>query len=153
MNAITAQPSIDDLPPTVSARENEAVSRPQCRQRKLLVVEDEVLVAMQMAMLMENLGWSIVGPASSLKEADQLLADEEEIDFAILDVNLRGESVFPIAETLHQRGVPILFHTGYDSLVEADRFEGCGTIFKPAPVNLIVSRIRLMMEHANSACA
>jgi CheY-like chemotaxis protein len=82
---------------------------------RILVVEDEVLVAAMLVDMLEELGAVPVGPAHSVA-AGLALADEAEIDAAILDVNLRGDPVDPVAERLVARGVPFLFASGYGTV-------------------------------------
>src|SRR3546814_9846381 len=79
---------------------------------RILVVEDELLVALELEMMLIGLGCDVVGPASRLEKAMQLAA-AEAIDGAILDVNLRGRPVYPVATALKARGIPFLFSTGY----------------------------------------
>ncbi|HQR88979.1 MAG TPA: response regulator [Caulobacter sp.] len=79
---------------------------------RVLVVEDELFVAMLVEDLLGDLGCAIVGPAMTAAEA-VLAARTEHIDFALLDVNLDGETSFDAAEILRARGVPFAFVTGY----------------------------------------
>lgn len=79
---------------------------------RVLVVEDEPVVAMYLEDLLEGLGCETIGPASRL--ADGLaLAEGNGFDVAILDINLGGERSTPIAEALRTRGVPFAFASGY----------------------------------------
>lgn len=80
--------------------------------RRVLVVEDEVLVAMLVETALEDEHCTVVGPFSSLGEALQA-ARSEVLDLAVLDINLAGELVFPVAEVLSERGVPFLLLSGY----------------------------------------
>ncbi|MDB5724517.1 MAG: hypothetical protein JWQ16_1271 [Novosphingobium sp.] len=80
--------------------------------KKILVVEDEILVAMFLEDLLIGMGHEVVGPASRLGEAMELARDSL-IDFAVLDVNLAGVASFPVAELLRERGIPFVFATGY----------------------------------------
>ena len=80
----------------------------------MLVVEDEPLVAMMVEDMLVDLGWTVVGPASSLEEALRRAA-EGGFDVALLDVNLNGERSDPVAELLRARGLPLVFATGYGS--------------------------------------
>ena len=82
------------------------------RRLRILLVEDEMLVAMNMEDMLRDLGHEIAGPAFRLDPA-LALAREAALDAAILDVNLAGERSFAIAETLAERGIPFLFATGY----------------------------------------
>lgn len=85
------------------------------RQRKrILIVEDEPLVAMLIEDMMESLGFEVVGPALRFDEALGLV-ESEALDAAILDVNLGDRRSYPIAERLEAKGVPFAFATGYGS--------------------------------------
>lgn len=82
--------------------------------RRVLVVEDEYFIADDIARALKLLGAEVVGPAQSQAEAMGLVGSGEHIDFAVLDINLGGETVFPVADALRARGVPFVFATGYD---------------------------------------
>jgi CheY-like chemotaxis protein len=82
--------------------------------RQILIVEDEVLVAMHVEDLVIAMGHEVVGPASRVDEALQL-ARERTIHFAILDVNLAGQPSTLVADALRERGIPFVFATGYGS--------------------------------------
>jgi CheY-like chemotaxis protein len=79
---------------------------------KILVVEDEALVAVMVEDMLVALGARVVGPASTLAQG-LALAAAEALDAAVLDVNVRGEPITPLADLLRQSGVPIVFATGY----------------------------------------
>lgn len=81
--------------------------------KRVLVVEDEVLIALQLKAALEAVGYSVVGPVASL-EAAYAAGAEEDFDAAVLDVNLGGKSVFPFAEQMVQEHVPTVLLTGYD---------------------------------------
>lgn len=82
--------------------------------RYVLVVEDEYMIAVDLARALEDLGATVIGPAASVADALALVAGESALDLAILDVNLGVEKVFPVAHDLRARGVPFIFATGYD---------------------------------------
>lgn len=82
------------------------------RRPRVLVVEDEILVAINTEDALLDLGFEIAGTATRLGEAVRL-AREEALDLAVLDVNLNGEMSFPAAWVLRARGIPFLFATGY----------------------------------------
>ena len=98
--------------------------------RRILLVEDEELVALELSTELSRLGWAIVGPAGTLKEAQSLLSSS--FDAAVLDVNLRGRSVYPLAEALEERHVPFVFCTGYEMADPEGRFPEVPVIRKPA---------------------
>lgn len=80
---------------------------------RVLLVEDEALPAMLLAAMLVDLGHEVVGPIDSYGRA-LAAARDAEVDIAVLDVNLRGELCFPIADALASRGVPSVLATGYD---------------------------------------
>jgi PAS domain S-box-containing protein len=85
--------------------------------RRVLLVEDELLVAMEMEEALRDLGCEVLGPAATVEEALRLaLAEAGRIDAAVLDVNLAGRPSFPVADLLAGRGVPVVFATGYGDL-------------------------------------
>jgi CheY-like chemotaxis protein len=79
---------------------------------RILVVDDEVLVAYDVAQIVEDLGATVIGPAHDL-ERGLRLAEREPIDFALLDVNLGRQMSTPIAERLRARGIPFALVSGY----------------------------------------
>ncbi|HVY14574.1 MAG TPA: response regulator [Rhodopila sp.] len=79
---------------------------------RVLVVEDTALVAMLIETVIEDMGWTLVGPAARLQDA-LAVARDEAIDVAIIDVDLNGEPSWDVAHILRDRGVPFLFTTGY----------------------------------------
>jgi two-component sensor histidine kinase len=80
--------------------------------RRVMVVEDEALVALVLSDQLTDIGLSVAGPYSSVAEAKAAVV-AQEFDAAILDINLRGELVYPVAELLSSRGIPFVFVTGY----------------------------------------
>ncbi|HYC75544.1 response regulator [Brevundimonas sp.] len=99
--------------------------------RRVLVVEDESLVAMLLETILEDMGCVPVGPAATVDEGLQMANDGEPIDAALLDVNVAGRQVFPIAEALRARGVPFVFSTGYGEGGLPDEWRGLPTLQKP----------------------
>src|SRR5438105_2312477 len=83
------------------------------RGLRVLVAEDEAMVSMLLEDILGDLECEIVGPAYNLQQALSLADTERNIGAAILDVNLRGSPVYPVAEILAGRDVPLIFATGY----------------------------------------
>ena len=81
--------------------------------RRILVVEDEMMIAMLVEDMLTELGCSVVGPAHAVGEALALAQADQSLDAALLDVNLAGEPVFAVADALRAIGVPAIFSTGY----------------------------------------
>ncbi|GAA0869343.1 response regulator [Brevundimonas basaltis] len=99
--------------------------------RRVLVVEDESLVAMLLETILEDMGCVPVGPAATVDEGLRLSGAEEPLDAALLDVNVAGKQVFPVAQALKARGVPFVFSTGYGEGGLPDEWRGQPTLQKP----------------------
>ena len=82
---------------------------------RILIVEDEFLLAMELETLLQQRGCMVLGPVSSVGQALSML-DGEQPDIALLDVNLKGERATPVAAALQARGVPFILITGYSML-------------------------------------
>lgn len=80
--------------------------------RRVLLVEDQFIVAIELERQLKEAGCTVTGPVARLKPA-LALAQVEEFDFAVLDVNLFGDKVFPVAEMLASRAIPFVLTTGY----------------------------------------
>jgi CheY-like chemotaxis protein len=98
--------------------------------RSILVVEDEPLVAMLLADFLEELGCTVAAQASSVADGLARLKDTT-FDIAILDVNLRGQPVWPIADALQAQGCPFVLATGYDGNQTKGRYPQAGILAKP----------------------
>jgi CheY-like chemotaxis protein len=98
---------------------------------RVLVVEDDPLVAMLMEDSLDELGCQVVGPAGTIAEALSLI-EGGAIDVALLDLNLgQGETTYQLAGPLQARGVPFLFVTGFDALSLRDPYKNSPTLPKP----------------------
>jgi two-component sensor histidine kinase/DNA-binding response OmpR family regulator len=110
--------------------EDDVKSSPAPFGNRMLIAEDEALVAIMMEDLAVELGWSVVGPFA--KAADALAAaKDDDIQAALLDVNLGGESVYAVADALTARGVPFVFTTGYGAESIDRRFASTPILQKP----------------------
>jgi DNA-binding response OmpR family regulator len=121
-------------------------------RRRILVVEDYGRLAKLIAEVLELAGWQVVGPIGRLTEAIAIAASGG-FEAALLDVNLGGEAVYPIAEVLNERKVPFTFLTGYDA--EALQCPFCeqprlGKPFKPAELIDTVARLVTPAAEAES---
>jgi len=100
--------------------------------RRLLIVEDDYMIAIDLAQELEERGAEIAGLAGSVEEAQSLIDTEgDRIDGAVLDVNLGAERVYPVADRLIARGVPFVFATGYDPWVIPDAYRAIPLCEKP----------------------
>jgi len=98
----------------------------------VLVVEDEVLLALDLELTLKRHGWRVLGPAATVAAALRLLGEGEPPAVALLDVNLRGELVTPVAEALRARGVPFVLVSAYDRLdLVAPALAGAPNVGKP----------------------
>jgi len=111
---------------------------------RVLVVEDEMMVSMLIEDMLGDMGCVVVGPASRLDEAIAL-AELGELDCAVLDVNLGGQPIFPLADILRAKGHPFAFATGYGDAGLRDVDKGCMVLQKPfreGDLQRIVGRLR-----------
>ncbi|MEC5292841.1 response regulator [Aurantimonas sp. C2-6-R+9] len=98
--------------------------------KRVLIVEDEVLLAMHLEDMLNELGYEVVGPATRIDMAMEL-ACESDIDFAVLDINVAGKKSFPVADILRQRGIPFAFASGYGAEGLMDGYRGFPALRKP----------------------
>ena len=117
---------------------------------RVLVVEDEFLLGMALEEDLQAAGCVVLGPFRSLAQA-RAAAQREQFDLAILDINLAGELVYPLAEELLARGTPFLFLSGYGSADMPERFRGVRRLGKPHDVALLLREMRDARESAGRA--
>jgi len=98
---------------------------------RILVVEDEFLLADDLQDELERAGAIVLGPIPDLGRTLALLAGEAQLDGAVLDINLGGETSYPAADELLRRKVPFLFATGYDRLAIPERYQHIVQCQKP----------------------
>jgi DNA-binding response OmpR family regulator len=108
---------------------------------RILVVEDEYLLADELHMELERAGATVIGPVAGLADAIALIEATQRIDGAVLDANLKGEMVFPAAEQLQDRNIAILFVSGYDAMVIPSRFTDTPRCEKPIAVRRIIDAL------------
>ena len=141
--ALKRAPDRDDTGPGASAGRDTNVFD----GRTILVVEDDFIVAFDVQTLLEEHGARVLGPASSVAEARAILARETP-NLAVLDVNLNGEFVFPIADELRQRQVPFVFATAYaddDQLFPGDTVRA-PRLAKPVLPKVLIGQLRKMLD-------
>ncbi|MFZ5668423.1 MAG: HWE histidine kinase domain-containing protein [Pseudomonadota bacterium] len=114
----------------------------------ILVVEDEVLVAMELRDGLNRAGWSVLGPAPTTDEALTLLAGDRQPDAAILDINLAGKLVFPLAELLRARHIPFVFCTGYEEVGGDERYRDTPIVRKPVNFDRLGAVLRSVLAEA-----
>ncbi len=99
--------------------------------RRILIVEDDMLIAIMIEDMLVDLGCTVAGPANTLSEALALAEADHAIDVAMLDIDLNGVPVFPVADILRARGVPIVYSTGFGGATIPPADRGCPVLQKP----------------------
>ncbi|MGY3621041.1 response regulator [Bradyrhizobium sp. USDA 10063] len=102
--------------------------------RRVLIVEDEYFLADDIARACQALGAEIEGPVGDVEDALAILSGLRTVDGAVLDVNLRNASIFPVARGLQSRGIPFVFTTGYDRTAVDPEFEDVPLWEKPLDI-------------------
>ena len=113
--------------------------------RRVLVIEDESLVAMLLETILDDMGCAVVGPESNIDDGLISATTEGALDAALLDVNVAGREVFPVAEALKARGVPFVFSTGYGEAGLPDEWRGRPTLNKPFTEDAVQTAIRAVL--------
>jgi CheY-like chemotaxis protein len=113
--------------------------------RRILVVEDEMMVAVWIEDILETLGCVIVGPVSKLEAAVQIVK-EEQFDAAILDITIRGGQVFPVAEALMERHIPFVFASGYGDWALPENFRGRPRLPKPFTFDELAETLHALLS-------
>lgn len=113
---------------------------------RVLVVEDEATVAMLIEDMLEELGCEIAASVASLSKAIDI-APVVDVDLAMLDVNVAGEMVFPVALLLQERQIPVLFSTGYGMAGLPAEFSACPVLAKPFSQSELLAKLALTLEH------
>jgi CheY-like chemotaxis protein len=109
----------------------------------ILVVEDEGAQALDLQLSLEEAGASVVGPVGFVEDALDIMENLPELDCAILDLNLHGELVFPVADILLEHDVPVIFATAYEAENLPTRYRGLPMFLKP----LFMDQITRAIEH------
>ena len=145
---------VDTLANRAAAQWRLGEDRPELPLRleggnRVLLVEDEILVAMMMKDILTELGFSVIGPFSRLSEA-MVAAVHEDINAGIIDVNLGGEFVYPVADVLAARKIPFVFITGYGVESIDSRFGYVPIVKKPVQ-RQVLQKIFVRAEAAEPA--
>ena len=106
--------------------------------RNILIVEDEYLIAVEVAHAFRSVGAQVLGPVGTIDGADTYIDSAEA---AVIDIGICGEMSFPLADRLATLGVPFVFHTGYDRDVIPTRFRQVEVFTKPADTAAIVEGV------------
>jgi DNA-binding response OmpR family regulator len=119
--------------------------------RKVLVVEDECLVAEDFAAILREAGAEVIGPAETLPQAIRLAQNGPPPDAALLDIDLDGTAVFPLAEQLRAEGVLMLFLTGMGCDDVPDELADVLCIAKPIIAARVVDELAALMGPVTAA--
>jgi CheY-like chemotaxis protein len=120
---------------------------------RLLIVEDEYFLAQDLADHFQSLGVKVLGPAGTVADALDILKSQE-VEGAVLDVNLRGQRVYPVADVLLQKDVPFVFASGYGGELEPDAYTDVPRCIKPVDFALLtktlaqrIAAAKIRVEH------
>ena len=112
--------------------------------KRILVVEDEALIGMLTCDMVEEIGYSILGPYTSVADASDAVANHA-FEAAILDVNLGGQQAYPLADTLNARGLPFFFVTGYAQDSVDSRFANVPIVQKPIAKEALAGALQAVL--------
>jgi CheY-like chemotaxis protein len=130
------------------------MSDPVAEKLSILVVDDEALIVMLLEDMLLDLGCDVVGPASAVGPAITLIeTGGQTIDGAILDVNLRGELIYPVADLLQSLGVPFVFVTGYASHGVDPRYAAVPALAKPFALTAITDVVKTFADRRHARIA
>ena len=115
------------------------------RRRSILLVEDEVMIRMMVADMLEELGYRIAAEAGDIDEAVRLV-QVTDFDIAILDVNVNGKIITPVAEAVMLRDLPFVFATGYGAQGLPEKFRDRPTIQKPFQIETLARTIETVLK-------
>lgn len=132
------------MPPRVTETVPTSRGPASLKGARVLIVEDAVLLALELETGLSEAGATVIGPAYELEEAMALL--DQPIDAAVLDANLNGRSVTPVAEVLHQRGIPFVFATGYGETGGAPGGFEAPVIRKPYDVGQVAAAVAELLN-------
>jgi CheY-like chemotaxis protein len=112
-----------------------------------VMIADEVMIRMMVADMLEELGYSVAAEAGEINEAIRL-AQSAEFDLAILDVNVNGKVISPVAELIDSRNIPFIFATGYGSSGLPEEFRDRPALQKPFQVETLGRIIDVALKRA-----
>jgi len=117
--------------------------------KRVLVVEDELMIRMLLEGMLTDLGHTVAAEAGGIEEA-VALAKKGAFDVAVLDVNLNGHQVTPVAEILLERGVPFIFASGYGQRGVPEAYRAIPTLQKPFQTDALAQAIETAVSLAGS---
>jgi DNA-binding response OmpR family regulator len=114
------------------------------------LVEDEVLIRMMLADMVEELGHRVVAEAGNVRDA-RALAETAFFDLAILDINIAGSSIAPVAEIVARRGLPFFFVSGFGPAARPEAFIERPALQKPVSISILGETINAILATAGEA--
>ena len=118
--------------------------------KRLLVLEDEFMIATRIADILEEAGYEVIGPVLNAAEATHAIT-VDRVDGALLDLNLRGDTSLAMAEAIAMRGVPILFVTGYAREILTGKWKGALHLEKPFNDRELLDAVERMLKSSQWA--
>jgi CheY-like chemotaxis protein len=122
------------------SRSNERKAMAQ----RVLIVEDNALLALELEQAMQEAGFMAVGPALSAAQAIELVKNSS-FDAAVLDINLRGETSADVADELRARNIPFITIPGYARPQQPPVFDGVPTLTKPVSMTVVIEELRRLV--------
>ena len=119
---------------------------------RVLIVEDEPLIAMELHRLLSQAGLEVSGPAGSLRQALELAGDQT-LTGAIIDINLGFDTSYPVADQLLAAGVPVIFVTGYAAEIIPERFAAQTLLRKPIDPQVLMATLRQELSRPGTAAS
>ncbi len=117
------------------------------REMRVLVVEDEPMVALDFAAILQDEGYEVIGPARSIDHALDIIGRQPRLDHALVDIHLQGRTVEPVAEALQQRGVGFAFVTGSGQEAIPERFRDAPLVQKPCRIAELLKALEHSRRH------
>jgi CheY-like chemotaxis protein len=114
--------------------------------RRILLVEDDYMLARALVSLLETWKVTILGPVATTERALALLGQTDQVDFAVIDVNLRGETSYMLADALIARNVPYVFMTGYGASSIPERYREAAILQKPFKAAKLVEALQSLIH-------
>jgi len=124
---------------------NESGQSQSLKGLRILIVEDEAPIALQVEDMLVESDCDVVGPASRVGQALKLI-DEEPVDAAVLDLNIAGDLVYPVADALEKRGLPYIFVTGYGASSLTEPYRSRRVLQKPFSRRELLQAMREAVE-------
>jgi CheY-like chemotaxis protein len=134
----------------IRERANSGMSARMPKGYLVFLVEDEVMIRMMVADMLHELGYRVAGEAGRIEEAIGLLKNTE-FDIAIMDVNLHGELVFPVAEAIKTRNRPFIFATGYNNSILPDEYRDRPALQKPFKIGMLGKLVEITLKNHRNA--